>query len=224
MQFYLKQRFNQFYICNKQDLTPALQKMLENPDAFFYEKILKEDKTFTTTVALIHIDGKPLVIKRYNIKGFFHALKRAIQPSRAARCWYHAHLLRSLDINTPRPIAMIEKRFGPLRRQAYFITEYIDGIDGDTIFRDPTQDSIKTQTYADNIIKSIKQLHENLISHGDLKATNFIYQGVEPYFIDLDATRQHASYSKGKRKFARDRRLFLLNWQNLSVLKYFQNF
>lgn len=225
-QFCLKHHFKQFYICNKKYFTPALQKLLENPDDFFHEKILKEEKTFidTTTVALTHIDDRYLVIKRYNIKNFFHGLKQAIRPSRAARCWYYSHLLQTLDINTPHPIAMIEKRFGPFRRQAYFITEYLEGEDGFSIFRDNPADSEKTQIYAGNIIKLIKQLHANLITHGDLKATNFIFQGHAPFLIDLDATQQHKNHTKAKRKLNRDRRIFALNWENLPVKKFFENF
>lgn len=223
-QFYTHKSFKQFYCCNKDYLSPAFKKLLENPDAFFNETILKEDQTFTTTVALVTIDSKPLVIKRYNIKNFWHGLKRAVQPSRAARCWYYSHLLQKYGINTPNPIAMIEKRFGPLRCQAYFISEYIDGKDGFSVFRDQPVDATTATNYANSIIELIRKLHTNLISHGDLKASNFIYYNGKPFIIDLDAMRQHANIAKAKRKFARDRRLFLLNWENLPAQQYFQDF
>ncbi len=223
LKFYKKRSFSCFYICNKNYFSPAFQQLLENPDEFMKAHILKEDKTFTTTVALVKIDNKSLVIKRYNLKSFFHALKRAIQPSRAARCWYYSHLLQTYNINTPAPIAMIEKRFGFLRRQAYFISEYILGPDGFYVFRDHPTVAEDAKIYAKNTIELINSLHSLNISHGDFKASNFIYNNSVPYLIDLDAMRQHKSRNKGKIKLEKDRKRFLLNWQDLPATEYFND-
>lgn len=222
--FHHHKKFKKFYICNKDYLTPTFEALLENPDAFFNEKILKEDETFTTSVALVTIDARPIVIKRYNIKSFWHGLKRAIQPSRAARCWHYSHMLHRHCIDTPKPIAMIEKRFGPFRRQAYFISEYIEGADGFTVFRDQPVDAATTAIYATRIMELIHRLHKNLITHGDLKASNFIFHDAKPFMIDLDAMRQHKNFYRAKRKIQKDRKRFLLNWENLPVEDYFKEF
>lgn len=87
--------------------------------------ILKAGRT--CTVARIQVNGKDLLVKRYNIKGFWHGLARALQASRASHCWYNAHLLQFNGIATPEPIAILEERWGWLRRRAYFVTEYVVG-------------------------------------------------------------------------------------------------
>jgi hypothetical protein len=81
----------------------------------------------TTTVARIVVKGRALLIKRYNLKNLRHALGRLWRPSRAWHSWREAHRLQFFDIPTPRPLALIEERCGPLRRRAWLICEYCPG-------------------------------------------------------------------------------------------------
>lgn len=216
--------FSLRYICKQTEFTDEFKLILNNPDAFCKQEVIKEDHTFTTTVAKVKANGKYFVIKRYNIKGFRHGLKRGIQPTRAARCWHYAHLLKQLNIKTPEPVAMIERRFGPFRREAYFITEHVEGPDGFVAFVENPADELTTQTRADNTIVLLKQLSANNIYHGDLKSTNFVYQDTMPYIIDLDAMRQYPSHAKAARRLKKDKNRFLLNWQDLEAMKYFEMF
>jgi hypothetical protein len=57
------------------------------------------------------VAGRTLVIKRYNIKGFAHWLKRFWRPSRAWHSWREGNRLAFLGIATPKPLAVLEKRF-----------------------------------------------------------------------------------------------------------------
>jgi hypothetical protein len=72
-------------------------------------------------------EGRALLIKRYNLKNLRHALGRLWRPSRAWHSWREAHRLLFFDIPTPRPLALIEERCGPLRRRAWLICEYCPG-------------------------------------------------------------------------------------------------
>jgi len=217
-----KNSFSLRYICKQSKFTDDFKLILNNPDAFCKENVMKEDHTFTTTVAKVRANDKLFVIKRYNIKGFNHGIKRSFQPTRAARCWHYAHILKKLNIKTPEPVAMIEKRFGPLRREAYFITEYIEGPDGHTAFIDEPADDITTEERANKTIALLMQLRANNIYHGDLKSTNFVYHNNVPYILDLDAMRQYPSHKKAIRKLTKDKNRFLLNWQELDAKKYFE--
>jgi hypothetical protein len=73
----------------------------------------------TATVARLYVDGEAFVVKRYNIKSWQHAMGRMWRPTRAQRAWQNAHRLRMLGIATFKPIALIERRLGPMRRDAY---------------------------------------------------------------------------------------------------------
>ena len=104
--------FSQLILCQRKFFDNPLQDYLLNIE----EKLGKPTQVLksgnTCTVFRCEVSGLDLVIKRYNIKGFWHGIKRLLQKSRAEKCWYNSHLLEVLDIATPQPIAMIEKRFG----------------------------------------------------------------------------------------------------------------
>jgi hypothetical protein len=49
-------------------------------------------------VSNITWNGKNIVVKRYDNKGFFHSLRHTIKKARARRAWLYAHFLEALDI------------------------------------------------------------------------------------------------------------------------------
>src|SRR5690606_11131714 len=102
------------------------QMLLVAPDALIEDVSRQRLKSGNTcTVALAEINGRKMVVKRYNIKSFCHRLGRLWRSSRAADSWVNAHRLLMYGISTPTPVALLEQRFGPLRGRAYFIAEYI---------------------------------------------------------------------------------------------------
>ena len=165
----------------------------------------------SATVVKTTIAGQDIVIKRYNIKGWQHALKRCLQPSRAAVSWRNANLLAFMGIATPRPLGFIEIRKMGLRNTAYFISEYRPADDMLTCYqqRAPSEEELQ----------QLKQLFQRLrfakVSHGDLKATNLLIdeQG-RILLIDLDAMRQHPCKRSFDKAFSKDEARFLANWQN----------
>ena len=80
-------------------------------------------------MARLYVEGEAFVVKRYNIKSRPHAIGRMWRPTRAQRAWQNAHRLRMLGIPTFQPIALIERRVGPFRRDAYLVMRDIGGVD-----------------------------------------------------------------------------------------------
>ena len=68
------------------------------------------------------------------------------------------------------------------------------------------------------ILRLFATLHRLKISHGDLKATNLLWQDGKIIVIDLDALRQHNSTSGYARAWRRDRARLLRNWPVSSPL------
>lgn len=213
--FVCRRRFDHYYVCDRRDYSQAMRQALENPETLFEgAQLLKRGNT--ATVAATRIDGRAVVIKRYNIKDPLHALKRAIQPTRAAISWRNAHRLRFYDIATPRPIALVERRIGPLRRTAYFITEFHAGEPASVFFR---RDDIAEESkvgVATGITTLIRQLRSLSLSHGDMKATNFLIAEDQPALIDLDAMRKHRDPVTADRALQRDVERFMKNWSSES--------
>ena len=173
-------------------------------------KLLKRGNS--ATVAEIKIGGRKIVVKRYNIKSPLHAANRALRKSRASIAWRNAHRLLFYDIATPKPIALIEQRWGPIRKTSYFISESITGPDAEVFFSQNAPDLRPTQIVADSITALIRKLELQKISHGDLKATNFLIEKKRALLIDLDAMREHTGKSKARRRHRRDLKRFFKNW------------
>lgn len=218
-EFVCEQNFWSYRVYRRTLACPELNKIIVSPDAslsFPNTKILKKGKS--STVWLTSAGSHKLVIKRYNIKGIFHALKRSARRSRAAISWKSAHILQSHGIMTAQPIAMIEKRFGLLRRHAWFISEYLEGLDASHLFRDEKLSFDETSAEVHHIVKLFEQLRDYKIFHGDMKATNIFFTNTGTVLIDLDSLKQYHSQFFFKRLHRRDVSRFIKNWESVPLI------
>jgi len=211
-----EQDINRLFACRREFLKPEMENWSKTPNAAFEtEKLLK---TGSQTIIRTLIDNRQTFIKRYNIKGITHQLKRALQPSRAHVSWVAAHSFRFYGINTPQPIAMFEQRIGLIRRHAYYISEFIDGCTVRQFFDERAID-LTAQQIASKLIDIFRLFKLAQISHGDTKATNFMVSDNRVFVIDLDAVRFHTSKQCFNRAFEKDIRRFLRNWENQPKIK-----
>ncbi|MBX8510648.1 serine/threonine protein kinase [Pseudomonas cichorii] len=170
------------------------------------------------SVGRVEVNGRTLVIKRYNIKNFTHWLKRFWRPSRAWHSWREANRLEFLGIATPKPLAVLEERVLGLRHKAYLVTEFLSGTDIIKRFAP----YVESGDVPENELLALDQLFEQLIreriSHGDFKGHNLFWHQDRWALIDLDAMQQHSSQSSFAAAFARDRARFMRNWPAGSAL------
>lgn len=198
------------------DRTMASGKMLEflaDPDASLRQpgtRHLKQGNTCTLWLA--HVDGRWLVVKRYNIKGLAHRLGRAFRRSRAAVSWKNAHRLGMYGIATARPVALLEQRLGPLRGRAWYVSEYVEGDAALQLCSQTTAPPAAVRADARQLVELLEQLAQCRISHGDMKGSNFIMAAGGPVMIDLDAMREHVSVWLYRRARRRDMQRFMRNW------------
>lgn len=170
----------------------------------------------TCTVGLAKLAQRQVVIKRYNIKNWRHALMRALRPSRAAVSWANAHRLMISNIATPTPLALIEERWGCLRGRAYYLSAYVDAPDVAQFYVQNTDAEIK-QTVAQNLAVLFFKLYALQYAHGDCKASNIKIVNGQPMLIDLDSMLAYspswiASW-RFKRAHVKDLKRFMKNWQ-----------
>jgi tRNA A-37 threonylcarbamoyl transferase component Bud32 len=182
--------------------------LLAKPDEFIeFGRRLKSGGT--CTVAAVDVDGKQVVIKRYNLKNWRHALSRAWRPSRAWHSWREAHRLSFYGIATPKPLAMFEERWGRLRGRAFLITEFCPGPSlADCLI----SGAVPETSLAQSIEVFFSVLCRLRITHGDLKATNLLWHEGQLWAIDLDAMSQHRSKVTFQSAWRRDRARLLRNW------------
>jgi tRNA A-37 threonylcarbamoyl transferase component Bud32 len=183
---------------------------------FTSEDIIKEGNT--CTVALSTIDGLNVVIKRYNIKTFWHGVSRAIRQTRASLSWANAHRLILLGLATAQPIALIETRIWGLKREAYFLSEYVDAPDMKVFFHQISGGSLRAHAIR-QLVELFYRLYLLNITHGDMKASNVkVLSDGQPLLIDLDSMRQHRYDFLANRAHARDIKRFMQNWKDTPSL------
>ncbi len=207
-------------IVDNEERCPLLEELIESPASVTARgHVLKHDGT--TTVTVVGDADRRWVVKRYNTKNAWHALRRLFRTSRAVNCWQAASRLQEAGIDTPRPVAaMEERRFGVLRGRSWFISNYIAGTTlAQAIGHDAGHPSPLVAQAADIVLR----LRTAGIVHGDLKATNFVVHGDRIFLVDLDATRcpRGRRLESGLRK---DLERFLRNWSDRpDLLKDFES-
>lgn len=198
--------------------TVRLGNSLENPDRLLAEpENLRLKSGNTCTASLTEVSGQKVVVKRYNIKNFWHGLNRAWRPSRAAKAWSNAFRLNIHGIATAAPVAMLERRWGMLRREAYFLAGYVDAPDiAEWMATATAEQRLLVAMATARLLHKMQRLQ---LAHGDLKANNIKIVEGTPVLIDLDSLREHrCTWLFGKRH-ARDLRRLLKNWQHDAAIQ-----
>ncbi len=196
---------------------PAMLPVLEQADA-----LLDQGHLYKTggaaSVGKVEVAGRPLVIKRYNIKNFAHWLKRFWRPSRAWHSWREGNRLAFLGIATPKPLAVLETRFFWLRSKAYLITEYLAGPDIIERFAPYVESGEAPEAELQALDQLFARLIAERISHGDFKGHNLFWHEDRWALIDLDSMCQHGSAGSFAPAYAKDRARFMRNWPESSAL------
>jgi len=155
----------------------VLAPLLDNPDALF-TRLLKDSRT--STVAIVNLGGRELILKRVNVRHWTEPIKNLFRKSAVLRSWVNGHALRDRWLPTPRPLAALHRyRFG-LPAEGYLLTELVEVAEPLTA---------KAQA-AERIARILRAMHDRGVSHRDLKAANILLErGTEPAFIDLVGVR-----------------------------------
>lgn len=182
----------------------ALAEFVEDPEAVFRGgEILKAGNS--ATVARVYLGGRARIVKRYNLKGPWHAVRRVLKPvARFRLAWLNGQRLHMLAIPTARPLALLERRWGPLRGVAYLVMEDL----GDLDLGSEVAVHGLSETRLAQVVDIFRALQAAGLNHGDTKASNFLVGPAGVAVIDLDAMGEAVAGQ------ARDRRRFLANFDD----------
>ena len=202
---------------------PQLRELLFDPDRFLQDsdaEIIKAGNT--CTVWRSRVDGRRLVVKRYNIKNWRHRLGRAWRRTRASRSWQNGLRLRFLGLPTARPVALVEQRRGPLRGKAWLITEWQQGVAAGAYFASVSDHPEVQSDAARELVTLLRLMAARGIVHGDTKASNYLMVDDCPVVIDLDPMRVVAGAARLRRAYQRDLRRFRANWDLQQWQRWFE--
>ncbi len=201
-------------------LSDHFKKFLVNPEIAFADTTLEILKAGgSSTVAKVEMDGRPIVVKRYNIKNIWHWCRRALRSTRAATSWKLANTLRLFGVATPKPIAFIEKRFLGFKNKSYFVMEYVQGPNLLDYFANYQPHDVRMEKVAVRVATLLKNITKMKMSHGDLKGTNILIANEQPILLDLDGMKEYATLSKANRVYKTEVKRFLKNWDRQPTVR-----
>lgn len=169
-------------------------------------RILKKGNT--CFVSRLTWQGRDIVVKRYNHKGLIHSLRHTIKGSRARRGWLCAHRLTMLEIPTPKPLAFVERRKGPLIWSSYVVTEFVEGRSLHDFLHDDNAAQEQASKMVRRVVTLLDQMAEHNITHGDLKHSNILITETGPVLTDLDGMKVHALRRQCRLRHLKDVRRF----------------
>lgn len=186
----------------------GLADLLQDPDAVIKESPLLKDGG-SATVAKFQAGGKAYVLKRYNLKNFWHRLRRAFRPTRAWHSWEAGRKLLEIGLATPRPLWVKESRWGVLRGTGYLVTEFCSG-ENLLAFSQSAPEKVMVEIVRE-FERLLTILREQKIAHGDFKASNFIWNGALN-LIDLDSLKWFKNLGRWRKAYNADLDRLLANW------------
>lgn len=211
------QNRNSFVVFDRTLSKQAVAGFLEDPDAFIHKNNLLKDGN-TSSVANVKLGDNTYVLKRYNNLGVWHSLKRSVSASRARKSWLAANLLKMLGVESSHPYLVLELvRFGIIRYQSYFLCEELAGDTVEKVIKDSGFDKQLAMEIFRQFHDLFNVFHDYRISHGDFKASNFIYDAGTLKVIDLDSMKWHRSYTSFLKHHKKDKKRFLKNWVGTAV-------
>lgn len=188
---------------------PELAAFAADPEAAFHDAELLKDGN-SATVVRVHLGCRSCVVKRYNVKGPWHALRRALKPGPRFRlAWQNGHRLWMLGVPTARPLLLLERRCGPLRGVAYLVMEDL----GDRHLGQEIDQQGLSDARAAELARLFRTLQAAGLRHGDTKVTNLLVTDAGIALIDLDAM------GLSRRGQRRDVARFLANFQHQPLVR-----
>ncbi|WDE96578.1 lipopolysaccharide core heptose(II) kinase RfaY [Lentisphaera profundi] len=204
-------------LINKKWDSDELNAFLKNPNKELDEgraKILKAGNT--CTVYQIEIDGREMVIKRYNPRKGLKGKMDVLRAGRSKTCWSHSFVMRDNFLSTPESVALLIRKEG-VTRCDWLVTRVASG--------DLLSDYVSDLAKAENILSEVQSFFDAMkqgrFSHGDCKATNFIVgPDAKLQVIDLDSSIFHKCTTSFEKAYKKDKARFLRNWPD-EIKKFF---
>ncbi len=172
--------------------TEFVEQMLTDPDALFAAPgtvTLKDSRS--STVAVLTVGGRAIVLKRFRVKTPLVWLKNAVRPTAALRSWKLGRNLLDRGLPTARPLLIVERWRTGRPAEGYVAFEKLDdAADLDAAVR-RTTDRRVLNAWADKLGRLLRAMHDREVAHRDLKAPNILMVGASapatarPVLLDL---------------------------------------
>lgn len=150
---------------------------------------------------LPHPDGEvAVIIKRPRARNWRRRLAQWLRPSRSWRGWGLGHALLHRNLTTARPLAVLQRRFGPLVVDSLLITEAIPGaceleswLKAEAARCGPRPWARLKREVCTQLVRHLRRFHERGFVHRDCKASNVLVVPLPRQnlaWVDMDGVRR----------------------------------
>ena len=202
------------WIAKKPFFNEGLSEVIANPDEFMLKG---EEVKFEAGNHVVGLDlpKHSIFIKKFQVKGLFHYLRKFFSPTRAITAWKAIHWLNAAGIKTINPIGVIETYDSFTTTKSYLITLKQSG---------ERVDQMKITENLENLISSkmsafIKRLTWISFNHGDAKGSNFFLDKNSLIVSDLDASYKRYFQFTLTNKLAKDKKRILRSFEGYPKVK-----
>lgn len=168
-----------------------IEQLWHDPEALIQQGDLMRRTGLRRTVRLTWA-SKQYVFKHFR-PTYWHFLRQLPLRSWASATFKATCKLIDAGVNTPRPVACVENRWGTLRRDSFLMYEYVEGVTLRSYLKEKAK---QRRPLADHLSRQIRELWQRLedlrASLADAHTGNFIVcPAGRVWVIDLDKTRFH---------------------------------
>ncbi|MCP1673175.1 hypothetical protein J2T57_000267 [Natronocella acetinitrilica] len=155
--------------------------------------LLLEPKTWMGTAtrssvgSLVTLGDHPLRVRHIARDSYLGALAGLIRGSRPVRAWTKAVLLRRLRIPVDAPVALIEERLGPLRREGYLLQRAEETVRLPTAL--PGLDNDQRRDLLQDMGRVLKRLRDARLTHQRLGLEAWGVRHGQIVLVDIDGLR-----------------------------------
>lgn len=165
----------QGYICRNL-FSPALEKLLENPDLLFQGSDARIVKQMgNTRTVRFSVEEDEFLLKHYLSRGWGQSLLGLFRGSRGRKAMGRAALFASRGVPTPQPIALLEKREILLSSESYLLFGFHEDLE--TLYQMNGrlgEEMFLNTGLLDQVGRDVLKMHRAGLYHGDLKWSNIL--------------------------------------------------
>ncbi len=154
-------------------------------------------------VKLFEVDGQQFVAKNFNrISHINRFVYGSLRCSKAMRSYYNAMRLRSMEVDTPEPVAAIDIYRGRRLTWSCYLSRYSDysALEID----DCLLQKADVVRLLDALAEFIVELHDKGVEHNDLNISNVLYKNIDGKYtfqlIDINRMEFVRTMSKRRRE------------------------
>jgi len=192
------------WIARKKNLPEGFEELISEVDTYMEQGEIIKDEAGHKIVQL-NFKDETFIIKKYQIKGLWHYLRKLFSQTRALTAWKACHWFNAAGIRTLNIVSVIERYNKLTTTESYLISSFLPGDRLDEININEKQKYL----IGNRVSSFFKRLQWIGFNHGDSKSSNFfLYQG-KLFVFDLDVAKKRILSFQIKNKILKDQKRIL---------------